>query len=70
MSVTQNLPQNPTNGQPAPDPQDADAWLQAKIEYYQGEVARLEAELKHTKILLRGHETWLADLQRKAGGER
>lgn len=65
---TQNLPQTAHNGQsqaPAPDPTNAAAWLQAKINHYQAEITRLEKELKVAKVLLRGHQTWLQDIERK-----
>jgi hypothetical protein len=42
-------------------------WLQEKINLYQAEVTRLEAELKHAQILLRGHLIWLEEVKRKEG---
>lgn len=48
-------------------PAQAITWLRDKIEFYEAEVAEREAELKHARILLNGHLTWLADLERKAG---
>lgn len=51
----------------APDPTNAAQWLEAKIELYQAEVTRLEAQLKHAQILLRGHQIWLDEVKQKAG---
>lgn len=55
-----------TQNQESPDPTNTAAWLQAKIELYQAEVTRLEAQLEHAKMLLKGHQIWLAEAQ-KAG---
>ena len=66
---TENLLQTSLNGQTAPDPTNASAWLQAKVEQYQAEVTRLEAELKHAQILLKGHKIWLSEIRKKAGQE-
>lgn len=60
--VSQTTLQN----QESSDPANAAAWLQTKIELYQAEVTRLEAQLKHAQILLKGHQIWLAEIE-KAG---
>ena len=68
MKPINNLPQGGI------DPCNAAEWLADKISHYQAEVTRLEAEarhveseLLHAKVLLRGHQTWLQDIERKAG---
>lgn len=45
-------------------------WLRGKIEYYTAEVTRLESELNHVRILLRGHQIWLAEAERRNEGEK
>lgn len=47
---------------------DPEAWLQERVEFYAKESARLQAELKHAQVLLRGHQTWLQDIQRRKAG--
>jgi hypothetical protein len=49
----------------APDPTNAAEWLAAKIALYQAEVERLEGQLKHAQILLKGHQIWLDEVKRK-----
>lgn len=53
----------------SPNGADNEAWLQDKIKHYESEVQRLEAQLKHAKILLKGHQTWLQDVQRRKGAK-
>lgn len=50
------------------DNQITQAWLQAKIDHYQAEVMRLERELVHVRASLKGHQIWLAEVQKR--GER
>lgn len=72
QSLHQNPP--PGNGQAFteaacfPHADNRIAWLQAKIDHYQSEVARLEAELTHARALLKGHQMWQAEAQK--AGER
>lgn len=47
---------------------DPEAWLQERVEFYVKESARLQAELRHAQVLLKGHETWLADVRRRKAG--
>lgn len=54
----------------SPNGSDPAAWLADRIRFYSTEVARLEAELNHVKILLKGHQTWLADVERRKGVQR
>ena len=49
---------------------DPARWLADKIKHYEAEVTRLEAQLKHAQVLLRGHQVWLADVERRKGGNR
>lgn len=51
----------------SPNGDDPEKWLQDKISQYEAQVSQLEAELKHARILLSGHQTWLADCQRRRG---
>lgn len=51
----------------SPHGQNPEAWLKDQIEYYSTEAARLERELKHVQVLLKGHRTWLADIERRGG---
>jgi hypothetical protein len=53
-----------TQNRESPDPTNAQAWLQAKVEQYQAEVTHLEAQLKHAQILLKGHQIWLAEVSK------
>lgn len=53
----------------SPDGGDAEAWLTDKIRHYESEAARLETQLTHVKILLKGHRTWLSDCQRRKGAK-
>ena len=46
---------------------DTTQWLEEKIKAYRAEVEKLEAQLKHAKILLHGHEIWLTEVKKKAG---
>ncbi|NJN99923.1 MAG: hypothetical protein HC875_40365 [Anaerolineales bacterium] len=52
------------------DGSDPGAWLKDRIRHYTNEASRLERELTHVKILLKGHQTWLADVERRKGGQR
>lgn len=50
-----------------PDPTNAVQWLEAKVREYQSQVDRLQAELKHAEILLKGHQIWLNEVKKKGG---
>lgn len=48
---------------------DPAQWLTDKVQFYEAEVSRLEAQLKHVKVLLKGHQSWLADVERRKGAK-
>lgn len=52
----------------SPAGDDPETWLAGKITQLETEAARLEQQLAHIKILLRGHQTWLNDVQRRKAG--
>lgn len=54
----------------SPDGAGLEAWLKDKIAFYATEAARLERELTHLKILLKGHQTWLSDVERRKAGQQ
>lgn len=60
------LPQTAHCGQSSQTNDNRITWLQDKIRFYTSEVERLEKELKHNQALLRGHQIWLAEVQKKA----
>jgi hypothetical protein len=62
------LTQAGQSGKPTNDNQITQAWLQAKVNHYRAEVARLELELVHARASLAGHQIWLAAVQQR--GER
>lgn len=71
MSGNNSIPQNGFNSQsPAQPAQQSQQdnlipWLQDKISLYESEVTRLESELTAACAILRGHQLWLAEVQRR-----
>jgi hypothetical protein len=49
------------------DPTNTTQWLEAKVKEYQVQVERLQAQLKHAEVLLKGHQIWLNEVKKKVG---
>lgn len=52
----------------SPNGDNPEAWLTSQIAHYTQQAAALESELKKTQVMLRGLQTWLADVERRNGG--